>query len=384
MKSKLFIFMVIGMLICNSLFSLQIKTNYDALYKEGGVFEDDYIFAGNELIFIGSAMDLFFVGKKMIFEGSTYSGVYAIGETIEINGTIGNDLFSGAGNLEINGKITGTVFMASNNCLLSGDSIIDGNIFIASGTIKLNGTINGDIYIASGVIYIDGTVNGNVKAAAGDIVITEKGKVNGNLEYSTENKLNKNEEQRISGKITYEEYVAHKDLNKAEIFRFFSIVGIIFTILGFLSVLVSGLLLLLLPCLKNFDYAGSHKQFWYYLIWGLIPFFIYPMLVIVSMILVVTIPLGFIILLAGLPLLLVTQIIGITAFGQYLFRLFKWKKTNRFLYFLFGFIFYVLISIIPVINILSVIFFSCIGWGIILEKIFKKKFINNEVNTEQA
>lgn len=391
MKMRLFVIAVMGMLMCFPLFSLQIKTESNGLYREEGHFEEDYMFSGNELEFAGSAMDLFFAGRKLVFEGSTYSGVYAVGETVVINGTVGNDFFSGASRLEINGKINGTLFMASGECTLSSDSVVDGNIFMISGNTKLNGAINGNIYVGSGVFTISGTVNGDVEVGAGDVVITEKGKVNGNFKYYTENKLNESEESRITGTIDYTEHDIFKDLKKEKILQVFKVIGIIFTILGFLSILGFGLLLLLLPCFRNFDYAGSHNQFWYYLVYGLIPFFIYPMVIIVLMILIITIPFAFTILLAALPILFVTQILGIAAFGQYLFMLFKWKNTNRFLYLLFGFIFFVIINLIPIIKILGIIFFSCIGWGIILEKVFKKKFANNgmttadnEMSTEQV
>ena len=151
MRNKCFIIAVTGLLMCCPLFSLQIKTTSDALYNEEGTFEEDYIFAGSELVFTGSATDLFFVGKKLTFKGRTNSGVYAFGETIVMNGAVGNDFIAGAGKLEIDGRIKGTVFTASGECVILNDSVIDGTLFSASGNITLNGTINGDIYIGAGV-----------------------------------------------------------------------------------------------------------------------------------------------------------------------------------------------------------------------------------------
>ncbi|MBN2441947.1 MAG: polymer-forming cytoskeletal protein, partial [Spirochaetales bacterium] len=352
MKRNYFIIMVI-MLMCSSLFSLEFNTPSHTADKESTLIEEDHLFFGKELNFTGKTKDLYFVGEKLVFDGSTSSGLTAFGKTLVINGIVENDCIAGGSTLEINGKIQGTVFAASGEGTLSGDSVIDGTLFIAGGNIKLQGIINGDVYAGSGVLTIDGTINGNVKAGAGEIIITEKGKVNGNFEYSTENKLNESEEQRITGKITYSESGFSKEMRKSEFAQFCSIFTVVVTIIGFISILTTGLLLLLLPCLKNFDYAGSHKKFWQYLLWGLIPFFIYPMAILVSMLLVITIPLGFILLLAALPLIFVTQILGITAFGQYLFRLFKWKCTNRFLYFLFGSVFFILASLIPIINMLG-------------------------------
>ncbi|MBN1697362.1 MAG: polymer-forming cytoskeletal protein [Spirochaetales bacterium] len=384
MKGKLFVIFIMFGVCCPQIFPLEIKVNSEALLREEGVYEDDYIFAGNELEFSGSATDLFFLGKTLRFKGGTESGLYAVGETVIIDGTVANDFFGGGRRIEVNGKITGTVFMGSGEASFSEDSVLDGSLFIAAGNVKLNGTVNGDVYAGSGLLYIDGTVNGNVTTGAGEIVIAENGRVNGDFEYSTENKLNADEEKRISGTITFEDADLLKDFRHSEAARFIMMISIVLSIMGFLSVLVFGLLLLLLPALRNFKHAENHRQFWYYLVWGLIPFFIYPMAVTVLMILVVTIPLGFIVLLAGFPLLLVTQVLGITAFGQYLFNLFGWNKPNRFLHFLFGFVFFVLIGIIPYVKIIGTIFFSCIGWGIILEKTFRTKFVKVEKTAEKA
>jgi len=384
MKHKIFISIIMILLACSSVFPLQIKTSDQTEYKEDGYFEEDYMYGGKGLVFTGTAKDLYFAGRKLNFKGNTLSGVHAVGETIVIDGNIENDLIAAAGKLEINGAVAGTVFASGGECIFSNDSIINGTLFAGCGNIKLMGTVNGDVYAGAGVITIDGVINGNVKAGAGDIVITDKGKVSGNFDYSTENKLNSNEENRIAGTISFKKFEKYRNFKKVEIIKFLNVMGIIFTILSLLCILGTGLLLLLVPALREFNHAQSNKQFWTYLLWGLIPFFIYPMVIIVAMVLIITIPLGFIIMLAGLPLLLVTLILGITAFGQYLFMLFKWKNSNRFLYFLFGFVFFLLISLIPYVKILGVMFFSCVGWGIILEKISKNQFVKDELSTEQV
>ena len=72
----------------------------------------------------------------------------------------------------------------------------------------------------------------------------------------------------------------------------------------------------------------------------------------------ITIPLAIIIILAGVPLILTTKVLGVTMLGQYLFKKFKWNNSKRFVYFLFGLIFYAVLNFIPVIAFISMIFFS--------------------------
>lgn len=369
-KKRLLLSLGILLIVATGIFSIEIKKSDDYIIEDK-VYDDDYIYFGNSVDFLGKADDIYFFGETLNFSGESNSSITAFGQNIIIAGKVGNNLTTAADSIQINGNIDGTAFIAGDTILINNEAEINGTVFAAGSKIKILGEINGDLYIGSGKIVIEGIINGNILTSTGKLSITESGKVNGNLKYYSEFKLSDEEVSRVNGTVKYE-----KHSRRGENFFKHNCKGFLIAFQFFLliSLLVTGLLFLLFPAMKKLEEDRSSKNYWYSLLWGLIPFFIYPVLIIVLLPTIVGIPLSLLLLLAGLPILITTQIIGITITGQYLFKLFKWDKPVRFLHFLFGFIFFVILSILPIIGFLTKIFFSSLGWGVILQSLFNKKF----------
>jgi cytoskeletal protein CcmA (bactofilin family) len=400
-----FILILIAILVVavNSIFSTQMKTGADI--KDNKIYEDDYLFKGKNLDFSGKADDIYFIGEALKFNGETKSNINAVGDKIIINGKIGNNIHAGARLVEISNNvksnayivggtiilqkgssIDGTLFTLSKDLIIKNDAVINSGIFSSSGNVTISGTVNGDLKIYAGTLTIDGIINGNIKTEVGKIVFTNNSKLNGNLTYTAEYMLTDFDKSKIAGSVEFikDDFNRHENFNhhffiphhknfekkfKSDFLKAMIFIKI-FTLIGFI---IAGLLILLFPVTKKFEKTSENNNFWYTMLWGLIPFFIYPVVIIFLIALVVTIPLGITLIMLGLPLLLILQIIGVVLFGQYLFNIFKWNITNRYFYFLFGLIFFVIISIIPLINFLGLIFFTSLGWGQIIQVLFNKK-----------
>jgi len=198
--------------------------------------------------------------------------------------------------------------------------------------------------------------------------------INGNLLYMTQEERNI-DKSKVKGTIEFrkgEIKKFHKEKIREEKFSMYPFV-VIAGLVKSVFLLIGGLILLLFPLMKKVNKTPDDKNIFLYSVWGLIPFFIYPVLIIILLVLVVTIPFAFLIMMLGLPLLFLANVLGVAMIGKWLFRLFKFKSENRFLYFLFGLIPYVILSMIPLVNILTLIFFASTGWGLLLEGIFQKK-----------
>jgi hypothetical protein len=380
MKLKFVFFLFFITLFCLNTFSIQVKIDKsEAQFIEENNFQEPYVFLGHDLIFKGKSEDLFAFNRSINFTGETKFSLITFGENIILNGKIGHNLITGGKEVEINNEINGTVFLTGDNITIQKNTVINGAVFVVSRNIKILGKINGDVFIGSGRIILDGIINGNVKVGTGRIILNDNAKINGNMEYSSEWELSKTEKSKISGNLNFIKKISNfknemvfNDNNEivVGIKKAFQIFFIIFTLFNLIAFLIGGLILLSLPIMKNIETPRTIKNFWISGLFGLIPFVIYPAVV---LILLVIFPLSFIFLLAGLPILFLTQVIGVTMFGQFLFKIFKWEKINRHLYFLFGIIFYSILSFIPGICFLNWIFFSCLGWGLILEGLFNRK-----------
>ncbi len=340
--------------------------------SETAVFDNDYLFMGKSLEFSGASEDLIFLGESLNFTGKTSLGVVATGETLQLSGSVGNGIIAGAGNIFIDGNITGTSFLGAQKVVVGADAVINGDIFAGCGEIEINAPVEGNIYIGSGKVTINSEINGNVTAYCGRLIISESARINGDLTYSTEEKLTESELARVRGTVLYED---NKDIE--DIYNFTNGIGgaieWLFKVLFMISFIIAGILILFLPLFRRLERERSTQEFWKTALWGLIPIFMYPAIILLFVLMGVTIPLAVALLFAVFPLFLIANVIGAVLFGQFLSDRFNWSVTKRHYHFLIGAFFYLLLSIIPIVDFFAFLLLSSLGWGVYISVFFDKR-----------
>ncbi|MBW2252184.1 MAG: polymer-forming cytoskeletal protein [Deltaproteobacteria bacterium] len=373
MKTKLFFGVLLLLFISVSAGAVEVV--FDKNYKtENMKIEDDYIFFGRELVFSGNTEDLIFMGRDLDFTGKTKLGLFAFGKEIMVNGKVGNGIASAGENISIQGEIKGTNFMAGRRVVIQEGAILNGTVFTGAAELIIRGKVNGDLYVGAGKVTIENTVNGNIKARTGRLMILGEGKVNGNLTYTSDKELSKEELAKVTGSVNFEK----NETSKAG--RFFKSSGFwkfsfLIKLLFLVAFIASGLLFLFLPPTRVLENQRPNDKFWFTSLYGLIPLFMYPALIVVSALLVITLPLTGVLLLSIIPIFFITKVLGVTMLGQYLSGLFKIKKENRFLFFLIGMVCLAIFTFIPFINFLFAIFIASLGFGLITSYMFKLKTI---------
>lgn len=347
------------------LYGLEIKSSEIRL-DEKGEFDDDYIYYGESLNFQGMVDDLYFVGTTLNIEGETESRLTALGELISISGKVGNDLTAVCQNIDITGLVEGTTFIAADHVVIGKEGRVEGTIFAAAGTFEITGEVDGDIYLASGKLIINGVVKGDIKATGDRLVFGENGRVSGDIDYYTKTKMPVELEGMTNLNYVYKE----SGMNRGIIF--FYKAGL--TTFLFFSFILSGLLLLLLPITKGMESEErDNKGFWFLSLWGLIPIFIYPVVVLILGFTIIGIPLALTLLAAIIPATMITEIVGSVLVGRYIIKKLKRQPGRRYVSFLLGAVVTLILSIIPVIGFIAKIFVSSLGAGFIIEKAFTKK-----------
>jgi len=338
---------------------------------ESSIVTDDYIFLGKNLAFSGEAEDLVFIGRTLAFAGTAQLGVVAIGRDIVIEGKVGNGVASAGETIRLNGQIKGTSYLVASEIHMTPESVLDGALLGAAAEITLKGRINGDVYVAAGKVVIENEISGNVLLRGGQIKILEGGKILGGLNYSTHETLTEEELGRVIGKVEY--VPREKGKEPAWYDRVFSgQFGLIAKIALLFSFIISGLLLLFFPATRVLEAERSSREFWFTSLWGLIPLLMYPVVILLSLVLIVTIPFGIVLILMGLPILFFANIIGITLLGRYLSDRFNWNIQKRHVLFLLGAVLYGFVLFIPYVSILMRIFSWSLGCGVILFWLFGK------------
>lgn len=383
MKSKIFM-IIVSVLYLNISLSAMVIHNYgcekeEVIRTESGIFNEDYLFLGHELNFSGEAEDLLFLGKRLTFDGTTKLGLIAVCEKLIYSGMSGNGIIAGGMDVVINGNVKGNSYIGCKSLSITDKAVVNGNLFVGCAKLSLEGSINGDIYIYAGEMVVNNEIHGNVIARGGRIIIGENGKIVGNLNYSAKEKLSDKEIAKVTGTITIDE--SHKnDKDWADFVKFIKSIRWIICLGLCFSLVVVGCLLLFLPVFRKLDAKQSSKTFWRTALWGLVPVLMYPAIIIMSIILIVTIPFAIVLILAFVPLFFIANIIGTTLIGKYLVTKFKWKVEKRHYQFLIGVLAGTIVCFVPFINFLAMIFTFSLGWGVYLSFLFNKNLTPTEQN----
>lgn len=380
MKTRLFLTMSIILFLGFSLYSMVIH-NYSsnkskAIRTETEKFDEDYLFIGNELNFSGEAEDLIFLGQRLTFKGKTKLGLIALCKDLIYSGSSDNGIIAAAMDITTDGNIKGNNYIACRNFYLSKNSEVNGNIFIGCARVSIDGRIDGDLYAGAAELIINNEIKGDVSFRGRRIIFGDNGKINGNLSYSSREKLTEKDMSKVSGKVTADrEFEKGLDQKRKPGRR---AAGYLFGLAMFISFVIVGSLLLFLPAFRKLDAKQSTRSFWNTALWGLVPVLTYPGLIVLCFALIITIPFAFVLILSTVPLFFVASIIGMTLLGKYLVTILKWKIRKRHYQFLIGALGAALLSMIPFINFLSFIFISALGWGVFISFLFQKRFIFQE------
>ncbi len=373
MKTKLFFGVLLIFFISVSAGAVEVVFDRD-FKTENMKIEDDYIYFGRKLDFSGNTEDLIFMGRDLDFTGKSRLGLFAFGKEIMVNGKVGNGITSAGENISIQGEIKGSNFLAGRRIVIQEGAILNGPVFTGAAELIIRGKVNGDLYVGAGKVTIENTVNGNIKAYTGRLMILGEGKVNGDLSYTSDKEISKEELAKVTGSVNFQKKEtrrAGRFFKSCRLWEYSFIIKIFFLV----AFIASGLLFLFLPPTKVLENQRANDKFWLTSLYGLIPLFMYPALIVISALLVITLPLSAVLLLAIIPISFITKVLGVTMLGQYLSGLFKIKKVNRFLFFLIGVVCIAIFTFIPFLNFFFAIFIASLGVGLIISHIFNLKTV---------
>lgn len=334
---------------------------------------EDLLFAGYGLDFNGTAQDVYFVGKQFNLRGTTSRGVVALGERLSLGGSAENGIIAAGMDIVIDGKVNSSSFLAGKTVHIAQGALIQGTLFGAGARLTIDAPLRGDFYAGAGEVVINDTISGNVFVRTGRLVIGEQGHIAGSLNYAAREPLSEQESGRIAGSITVKDGLRF-DRDRMFPGKLAGLIKAIIALALFACFVAVGSALLFLPVFDRVTNYGEQTRFWYNALWGLIPLLIYPGLILLSVILIITIPFAFVLLLAAMPLLFTSGLLGTMLLGQALCRRFGWKIQSRHGHFLLGALAALLLSIIPGINFLSTLLINAEGAGVLLSFLFKRNF----------
>ncbi|MBI9097692.1 MAG: polymer-forming cytoskeletal protein [Spirochaetaceae bacterium] len=337
--------------------------------REGKTFNGDFFYGGKDIEYSGRADDIYLMSRRVNFSGNSTGSLWAFGNKVQISGVVEGNLHSAGNDFKIAGHIKETAFIGGDSILITPEAVIDGTLIVAGRTIEISGLLNNGLLGGGGEIIIDAPVTGNVTVNTGKLIITERGSISGNLTYDSKEEISDREKARVGGVVKFD---ILEDFDKGFDEDFGSFFVFIACSIVIATLLIAGLLILLLPGVKTlFSKSRDGKEIGKTLLWGLIPLFVYPLAVIVT---IPLFPLSIALGLALFPLAALVTIMGLALSGKFLFSLFKWKNDNLLLQYLLAVGIYIVLSLIPFIGCLIGLAVTALGSGLLISRVFKADF----------
>lgn len=328
----------------------------------------DY-FAGNEEVQLSGTVngDAYVGGGTVIVDGTIDGDLIVGGGSVTISASVRGDVRVGGGSVTITGaNILGNVTAGGGQITIDKSTVIQGSLVAGGGDLKVLAPLGRGATIGGGTVLISNFVGGDVLAGAGKLTLSPDAKINGNLTYWSENKAGISEGATVSGSIKQE--IPPREARGTEearrgilktmggLFLFFKLVDII-------SIFVVGLIMIFLfPIYMNNAANIVKTRFWSSLLWGFIWLILMPVIAIVFMITVFGIPIGITIFLLYFLLIWFARIFSIAALGQIISAKMK-NKGGAVLAFAIGLLAYVVLQLIPVINVFATIAVVLSGFG---------------------
>ena len=321
---------------------------------------------------------------------------YIIGDTVVVDYVIDGNLYILANNVTIKSQIIGNAFIAANTVKVTEQGYISNTLYVASSFAQISGIVS-DVYSASenleisGYIYRDlhcagekidilGTVGRNASIASDNISfektdntssdsktaesITAKKRIMGNLKYLSKDEKDINKDY-IEGTITFEE------LNTINIK-----INPIFLIISFLILVfaVWGLLKWLAPRFMEKSSDLIAKKLYKTILLGLAGLILLPIIAVLLILGVLTSPVGFLLLIAYVIMLILSEIIFTISLANFLAKKFNITSTPKTLLLLlvvtlalYG------LELVPVLAIIVSLISTITGLGIIIRRLVSKE-----------
>lgn len=323
-----------------------------------GEEKDNYFTADNDVIENNIVNHSLFTAGDSVLINSKVKGIHLIaGNNINIKGNAEYHMLAG-NTVNFSGNSKNDLFIAGNNINLLKESTIGRDVYIAGNNVNINADIKGNMFITASNVTINSTlINGNLSINANNITISDTTTIKGTLNYN-EQATTKLNTANINAIEKTKEVETTPD-QTSEIIAF---------LISFLTLLVvASTLNFIFPKISNYlANTKFDKKIGKTLLKGLAILVLSPIISLLLLITVIAVPLGII----NFVIYIIACYLSFAITSIYLGKLLSTKifkeAKNSYLEILIGVIFAKIISLIPILNIIYIIFAILLGLGLML------------------
>ena len=330
------------------------------------VIERDY-FAVGEMVEISGTVegDVYVAGGEVLIDGVIEGDLLVAGGNVTISGEVMQDIRVLAGNVTISGEVGGNVTAVGGNIDLTSTAVVTGSLVGAGGNFKVAAPIGGNVKLATGNLLVSSEIVGFLHARVDTLRLTSKAVVDGDLIYWSYQDASLDEQAVVGGEVT-KHITTRPELPKQELVKFFIGLKLFFRFIALISALVLGLLLVrFYPNYSRRAAENIQTRPWTALGLGLVTMIVVPIIVIVLLATVVGIPLAFILLAAYFIYISLAKIFVMLLLGYWILKSFV-KDAGLGWSLLAGALVFYLLTLIPILGGLIAFVALLLGIGTVL------------------
>ncbi len=232
-----------------------------------------------------------FVAARSVFIQGNVDDLLALGQTLDVKSDTTGDIRGAAQTLNIFAYVDGDVIAGAETVYIAPGAVVTGDVFVGASEITILGEVLGDVKGGIGQLTVGNTIHGDVEVWTDDITFISDGEVLGDLEYHAEEEYEWYFSDSVRGRISFSQCcVDEKDV-------YDPLFGFAFGFLLLVTALVSAFLLL--AAWKR-GVEGSliamDQRLGAVILAGIVGFAATPVAAILALIMVITFPVGLILL----------------------------------------------------------------------------------------
>jgi len=205
---------------------------------------DDDLYVGANTVNVDGAVkgDLWAVGNTVMLNGPVGGGVVALGQRVTVSGDADRAVRVAGQTVSVSGTVAGDLVVAGSEVYVTGTAVIRGDLYVAAGSVRIDGVVEGDVMGGAGDVVLANEVEGNVELKVESLTLLSTANVHGDLTYTSEEELDMASEAIVGGEIEHNVPEVEED---REPFPFILFGGVLAKVIGFLVAFIAGLVLIL-------------------------------------------------------------------------------------------------------------------------------------------
>ncbi len=332
----------------------------------------DYFASGNTVTVLGTVDgDAYVTGGTVTMDGTVKNDIIAGGGTVTISGTAQNIRVAG-GTVTINGNVAKNVTVFGGDVTIEPNAKIGGSLVAAGGTVTILSPIGKAATLGGGQVSINNSINGGVTAGVKQLTLQPQAKINGDLNYTSNQKVQIAKGATVTGEIKQTMPNQNRQGMKQKVLAGLGIAWFTFGFANFICMLLIGLLLIFFAPNYFKRVADSIiEKPWWCLGVGILTVIFTPVILVIIFATIIGIPLALLLLLIYLVALYLAKLFVMYLIGERIGRKMN-PKLHMAWFFVIGLVIYQFLVLIPLIGWLIDTLAMFFGLGALL---IQKKYL---------